>query len=319
MSSFDSTKVALPDIIKDIVLGKVQLPDFQRGWVWDDSHVRSLLVSIARSFPVGAVMLLETGGDVRFQVRPIENLTFSGPIPDPEKLILDGQQRLTSLTQVLALDRPVKTFDEKDNPIGRYYYINILAALDGEVSDEALIAVEEDRKVKTNFGRDVVLDLSTPRLECEQLYFPCNQILNSDAWEESLQEHAPDKFGLYMNFRRKVLTAFRSYQLPVIALGKSTSKEAVCLVFEKVNTGGVPLSVFELVTASFAADNFNLRDDWFGSALRKVKGREARLKAEPILESTEPPTFSRPYPFCTLTKSGRRTSHWARPAKPSRR
>src|ERR1700758_3208405 len=98
MSRFDSTKAALPDIIKDIMLGKVQLPDFQRGWVWDDSHVRSLLVSIARSFPVGAVMLLETGGDVRFQVRPIENLTFNGPIPEPEKLILDGQQRLTSLT-----------------------------------------------------------------------------------------------------------------------------------------------------------------------------------------------------------------------------
>src|SRR5215468_7794900 len=106
MSSFDSTKVALPDVIKDILLGKVQLPDFQRGWVWDDNHVRSLLVSVARSFPVGAVMLLETGGDVHFQVRPIENVLFSGAIPQPDKLILDGQQRLTSLTQVLALDRP---------------------------------------------------------------------------------------------------------------------------------------------------------------------------------------------------------------------
>jgi uncharacterized protein with ParB-like and HNH nuclease domain len=253
MSSFDSTKVALPDIIRDITLGKVQLPDFQRGWVWDDDHVRSLLVSIARSFPVGAVMLLETGGDVRFQVRPVENVFFDGKIPDAEKLILDGQQRLTSLTQVLALDRPVKTFDEKGKPISRYYYINIEAALDGEISDEAFIAVEDDRKVKTNFGRDVVLDLSTPQLECQKLYFPCNQILNSDAWEESLQEHVPDKFATYVQFRRKVLNAFRTYQLPVIALGKSTSKEAVCLVFEKVNTGGVPLSVFELVTASFAA------------------------------------------------------------------
>jgi hypothetical protein len=280
----------LPDIIKAITLGKVQLPDFQRGWVWDDDHVRSLLVSIARSFPVGAVMLLETGGDVRFQVRPIENVASDGRISEPEKLILDGQQRLTSLTQVLALDRPVKTFDEKGKPISRYYY-NIAAALEGETSDEALIAVEEDRKVKTNFGRDVVLDLSSPRLECEQLYFPCNQILNLDAWEESLQEHMPDKFGTYMQFRRKVLNAFRSYQLPVIALGKSTSKEAVCLVFEKVNTGGVPLSVFELVTASFAADNFNLRDDWFGSALRKVTGRQERLKAEAILETIEPTDF----------------------------
>ena len=82
-----------------------------------------------------------------------------------------------------------------------------------------------------------------------------------------------------------------SYQLPVIALGKSTSKEAVCLVFEKVNTGGVPLSVFELVTASFAAEGFNLRDDWYGSALRKVTGRVERIKVEPILESVEPTDF----------------------------
>ena len=291
MSSFDSTKIALPNIIEDIVLGKVQLPDFQRGWVWDDQHVRSLLVSLARSFPVGAVMFLETGGDVRFQVRPIENLVFDGRVPDPEKLILDGQQRLTSLTQVLALDRPVKTFDEKGRQISRHYYINITAALEGDMSDEAIVAVEEDRKTKTNFGRDVVLDLSSPKLECENFYFPCNQILNSDHWEESLQEYAPEKFNAYMQFRRSVLNAFRSYQIPVIALGKSTSKEAVCLVFEKVNTGGVSLSVFELVTASFAADNFNLRDDWYGSQLRKVQGREERIKAEPILASIEPTDF----------------------------
>jgi uncharacterized protein with ParB-like and HNH nuclease domain len=95
MSNFDSTKTPLPEIIKQITDGKVQLPDFQRGWVWDDDHVRSLLISIARSFPVGAVMLLETGGDVRFQVRPIENLAFNGPNPTPERLILDGQQRLS--------------------------------------------------------------------------------------------------------------------------------------------------------------------------------------------------------------------------------
>ncbi len=291
MSTFDSTKTPLPDIIKQITEGKVQLPDFQRGWVWDDDHVRSLLVSVARSFPVGAVMLLETGGDVRFQVRPIENLSFTGAIPEPERLILDGQQRLTSLTQVLALDAPVKTFNEKGKPISRYYYIDIKAALEDEQLDDAFVAVEQDRTIKTNFGRDVVLDLSATQKECEAFYFPCNQILNSDAWEEALQEYAQEKFGAYMQFRKKVLNAFRSYQLPVIALGKSTSKEAVCLVFEKVNTGGVPLSVFELVTASFAADSFNLRDDWYGSALRQVSGRVERLKKEPILENVEPTDF----------------------------
>ncbi|WP_421273879.1 GmrSD restriction endonuclease domain-containing protein [Aeromonas veronii] len=291
MSTFDSTKVALPDMIRDITTGKVQLPDFQRGWVWDDSHVRSLLVSVARSFPVGAVMLLDTGGEVRFQVRPIENVDFPNGIPEPEKLILDGQQRLTSLTQVLALNKPVKTFDEKGKRIDRYYYIDIPKALEAEQLEDAIIAVEQSRQLKTNFGRDVALDLSTPQLECEQLHFPCNQILNSDAWEESLQEYAPQHFGTYMQFRKQVLNAFRGYQLPVIALGKTTSKEAVCLVFEKVNTGGVPLSVFELITATFAADNFNLRDDWYGSELRKVPGRRSRLIKDPLLQAIEPTDF----------------------------
>ena len=65
-------------------------------------------------------------------------------------------------------------------------------------------------------------------------------------------------------YQQSVLSAFADYLLPVISLDKDTPKEAVCTVFEKVNTGGVTLSMFELVTASFAAqdENFSLRDDW---------------------------------------------------------
>jgi len=288
MSTFDSTKRLLPEILTEIVKGKIQLPDFQRGWVWDDQHIRSLLVSIARSFPVGAVMLLEAGGEARFQVRPIEGVALAPLAPDAELLILDGQQRLTTLTQVLALKSAVKTRTEKGKPIDRHYYWHIPTALEGgDRLDEAIEALEHDRILRTNFGRDVVLDLSTPQKECRQLYFPCDQILNSDAWEESLQEYASEHFALYMKFRKDVLNAFRNYQLPVIQLGRTTSKEAVCLVFEKVNTGGVPLNVFELVTATYAADGYNMRDDWHGSTLRKVKGRYERLCKEPVLTQVE--------------------------------
>ena len=76
MTTFDSTKTELGKLLEEVVEGKIQLPDFQRGWVWDDEHIRSLLVSIARSFPIGAVMLLESGGDARFQVRPVEGVTL---------------------------------------------------------------------------------------------------------------------------------------------------------------------------------------------------------------------------------------------------
>jgi uncharacterized protein with ParB-like and HNH nuclease domain len=117
MGTFDSTKRSLPDVLSDITSGKFQLPDFQRGWIWDDNHVRSLLASVARSFPIGAVMLLETGGDVRFQIRPIEHVTFEKTIPEAKSLILDGQQRLTTLTQVLKIDRPVKTRNSKGRAI----------------------------------------------------------------------------------------------------------------------------------------------------------------------------------------------------------
>jgi hypothetical protein len=292
MSTFDSTKRLLPEVLGDIVKGKIQLPDFQRGWIWDDEHVRSLLVSIARSFPVGAVMLLETGGTTRFQVRPIENVPFIGTPPDPELLILDGQQRLTTLTQVLSLRGPVKTSDEKGKPIERFYYFHIPSALDGPARlDQSLIALDPDRKQRTNFGRDIKLDLSTRELECRQLFFPCGEILNSDDWERNLYEFAPDSFGQYMSFRNHILQAFRTYQLPIIELKKDTTKEAVCLVFEKVNTGGVPLSVFDLVTASYAADGYNLRDDWFGSTLRGVASRHKRLTAEPLLGAVEATDF----------------------------
>ncbi len=287
MSTFDSTKRSLPDILSDIVKGKIQLPDFQRGWVWDDEHIRSLLVSIARSFPVGAVMLLETGGEARFQLRPVEGVELSLG-STPELLILDGQQRLTTLTQVLALKTAVKTRTDKGKAIQRHYYWHIPTALEGgERLEDAIIAVEEDKVERTNFGKDIKLDLRGPEKECAQLYFPCDQILNSDAWEEALQEHAPDHFPQYMKFRKEVLNAFRGYQLPVIQLHKTTSKEAVCLVFEKVNTGGVPLNVFELMTATFASDGYNLRDDWYGSQERKVVSRFERMCKEPVLKQVE--------------------------------
>jgi len=293
MTTFDSTKASLNDLLREIREGKIQLPDFQRGWVWDDDHIRDLLVSIARSFPIGAVMLLEAGGEVRFQTRPVEGL--EGLIPpdlEPEKLILDGQQRLTTLTQALSLEVPVNTRTAKGKKIKRHYYFDIRKAVEIPLAlDEAVIAVDDHRQLRSNFGRDVELDLSTRELECQQLYFPCSQVMSSDDWEATLHQVAPEQFGTYMSFRSQVLAPFRNYQLPVIQLKKETSKEAVCLVFEKVNTGGVQLSVFELITASYAAEGYNLRDDWFGSNVRDVESRKARIEQDDLLKGTEATEF----------------------------
>ena len=97
------------------------------------------------------------------------------------------------------------------------------------------------------------------------------------------------------DFNQSILTTFSRYSLPVINLEKDVPKEAVCKVFEKVNTGGVTLNVFELMTASFAADDFQLREDWanrrdrmrsgFG-VLRGIEG-EHFLQAVTLLTTYE--------------------------------
>lgn len=292
MTTFDSTKRSLPDLLRDITNGKIQLPDFQRGWVWDDDHVKSLLVSIARSFPVGAVMLMETGGEVQFQVRRVEGVPIDRATNSPERLILDGQQRLTSLTQAVALTSPVATRTAKGSKISRHYYFDIQLALEGEDRlEDAIISVDEKKQIRSNFGRDIELDLSTRELECKQLYFPCDLILDDSQWLQELFQHNRDGMEQFLMFKKKVIDAFVAYQIPIIELKKETSKEAVCLVFEKVNTGGVQLSVFELMTASYAAENYNLRDDWFGSDERKVDSRKSRLATQELLADVESTDF----------------------------
>ena len=142
---------------------------------------------------------------------------------------------------------------------------------------DAVRSIPGDRVVRTNFARDVVEDYSSAALEYELLMFPLMLIYDSLQWRADFQQHheyAPQIMELWNRFELEILENFKSYQLPVITLKKDTPREAVCLVFEKVNTGGVALNVFELLTATFAAEEegFNLRDDWDHRHRRLVEG-----------------------------------------------
>ena len=173
-----------------------------------------------------------------------------------------------------------------------FYYFDVEKAIEGNGNIEnAIIGVDRNKLLRADFGREVALDLSTMEKEFAAFHFPCNQILDSDRWEEGLMAYDQQKFLRYMKFRTEVLNRYREYQIPIIELKKENSKEAVCLVFEKVNTGNVPLSVFELMTATFAVDSFNLRDDWYGSVSKGIPGRKKELNKKPLLQSIEPTDF----------------------------
>jgi len=293
---FNPDKILLSDMLQKVGKGAVQLPDFQRGWVWSDEHIRSLLASVSLSYPIGAVMMLQTGNDdVKFKLRPLEGATP----PDGAKageLLLDGQQRMTSLFQSLASSKVVETRDARDKPVKRWYYVDMRRAVDPNVDrEEVFISVPEDRRVR-NFRGEVLdgQDYSTPELERGADMFPVRLLLDHSSqmpWMMAYLAQGAEQMAKWQAFYQAIIQPFMTYQVPVITMDRATPKEAVCQVFEKVNTGGVSLTVFELLTATFAADDFQLREAWYGDEKASTEGISQRLRKRRVLGTVENTDF----------------------------
>ena len=259
----------ITDLMSTIHTGKTQLPDFQRGWVWDDSRIKALIASITNGYPVGAAMFLEYGNEsIHFKSRVVEGAPSADKVT-PDELILDGQQRLTSVYSSLFSEKAVRTKTDKGQEIERFYYIDMVKAVNSTIDRvDSVVSVPKDRKITSDFGRKIELDLSSVSQEYAQNMFPLNIILDPSKYSKwqmdymQYHQYDPNAAKLYMDFLSKVIVPLGQYTIPVITLDKDTPKEAVCQVFENVNTGGVSLTVFELVTAIFAMDNFELRKDW---------------------------------------------------------
>lgn len=280
-STFQTNPYDLYKLLEECQRGVLQLPDFQRSWVWDEDRIKSLIASISRAFPVGALMTLDTGGDVNFKPRPVEGAPAEAKQVLPHSLLLDGQQRMTSMYQVTLRGKVVDTVTPKKKKVKRWFYIDIRKALDPSVDrEEAIVGVPEDRVIRTDFGREVLMDVSTTDQEYAALMYPVTHVFDWDRWQDGFDQYWKGDTNeavreCFRKFKREVLENFKYYRVPVISLDRSTSKEAVCVVFEKVNTGGKPLDAFELVTAMYAADGHELRKDWYGD--EAYKGRHRRF------------------------------------------
>ena len=114
--------------------------------MWDDDRIRSLLASISLGYPIGAVMMLRAGGIVSAS-SSVPSRGAPTPVQrDAERLILDGQRRLTSLFQSRRLDGPVLTRDQRGREIERWYYVDMQRALDPNGDrEEAVVALPADR------------------------------------------------------------------------------------------------------------------------------------------------------------------------------
>jgi len=250
MSLFEDTNPKpLKELLAEIHSRTTVLPDFQRDFVWEPYATQELIVSIANNYPAGSLLR------VRDKMRVFAAREFEGaPLLDGKKhtfLVLDGQQRLTSLYQAFY-------------GVGEHcYYLELKKLLDGVDFEEAIFHVRAATKwVKAHENFDI---------QAQELILPLSVLKNGSGgflkWLlKATNPMPPEERTKMLDALTKIndqwIMKIDDYHFPVVTLSDETEPDALCTIFETLNRTGVKLSVFELLTARFWPQKINLRDLW---------------------------------------------------------
>lgn len=262
---FDVNPVKLDFLLHSIHEREVALPDFQRDFVWDPRATEELIESICRSFPAGSILRIRNGAGFAFAPRAFAGapeLTGQGP----SHLILDGQQRLTSLYQAFY------------GAGSHRYLIDLRGLIDGKDLEDCVFFLRQ---------RDATKRYGTPEKQAESLVFPLAELFGVkhgfEGWLDRVLERRTEDPDAKQELKQQLreqrerwIAPIESYEFPMVTLADGTSAEAVCTIFETLNRTGVKLSVFDLLGARFWVDDVRLRNLW-----------DDALAKHPILEDFE--------------------------------
>jgi Protein of unknown function DUF262 len=230
---------------------EMALPDFQRDFVWDPYATDELIESIISNFPAGSLLRIKNGFQLLFQPREIEGAPRLDKGAKPSYLVLDGQQRLTSLYQAFY-------------GVGDHRYFIDLAGLENNKDLEDCVFYLRKEEGQARYG--------TIAQQASNLVFPLGKVFGDGGFNgwlpQVLKERCKDMAeilelqtrltSLYEQWIRPI----EEYEFPMVTLNEETSAPAVCTIFETLNRTGIKLSVFELLTARFWAQDLNLRKLW---------------------------------------------------------
>jgi hypothetical protein len=226
------------------------LPDFQRDFVWDPAMTDELIESLVNNFPAGTLLRVKNGQELLFQPRAFEG----APSLDggrPAYLILDGQQRLTSLYQAFY-------------GVGAHaFFLNLGSLEAGQDLEDAAFYDRSDKIAK---------GLARIEEQAQNLIFPMGRLFGSggfNAWVNEVlrarggsAEEVLDLQKRLADLRQRWLKPVEDYDFPMVTLAEDTPGAAVCTIFETLNRTGVKLGVFDLLTARFWPKSVNLRALW---------------------------------------------------------
>jgi hypothetical protein len=257
MAIYDAvSQKLLENLLDEIHSGSAGLPDFQRSYVWDPDDTVNLISSIARHYPAGSILTVGNANNY-FVTRKFEKAPDDGH--KPKYLVLDGQQRLTSLYQAFF-------------GCGEFlYYLDIDLLLEGrDLADGEVIKFQKATKKIEGKPFLEVMD-SDFSYQARNRVMPLSVIFgpgkNFNKWEKKFIKEVPEdereEISRQMEqIDEEFVSKIDKYMFPVVSLNSSTSIASLCTIFETLNRRGQKLTTFELLTARFWKDGINLRTLW---------------------------------------------------------
>jgi len=277
-SLFTPKSVPLLELLPGIHSHKIALPNFQRPWRWEPERVRELIISVAYRYPAGSLLTMPVVSN-SFALRSFQG--SGDKLKDnPNLMVLDGQQRLTSLYQALFIREGVG-FRKK-----RYHFYldipHLMSDPDGSIEvgdpffEDALFFVlqEKDEQKFRYEGLKKRYSLTKHEDEMTHGALPLWSIFDPDGylsdWKTNFlinQSHEDMKQYVQLqktwdNLVQPWIDRIRNYPFPVVELRPDMPLSAICHIFEKVNSQGLPLDVFDLCTAILWSQGFFLNDKW---------------------------------------------------------
>ena len=247
--------------------GELRLPEIQRHYVWRATRVRDLLDSLYRGYPSGSILMWETDEPVPtrdFAIAQDSN-AFAG-----RKLLLDGQQRLTSLTAVINGEpvhvrgrrRPIDILFNLEHPDGPPSEVVVVESdevstmtPEDEEQDESEES-EEGEGLQEKLGRRTFV-VSSRNLLSQPQWISVSEVFRNSNDAEILEKAGIEsfkdpRFQKYSD-RLKKLRAIKDYSYVVHVLERAMSYEEVTEIFVRVNSLGAKLRSSDLALAQMTS------------------------------------------------------------------
>lgn len=256
--AFTSPSYSLTDLFARINRGELQMPDFQRTYSWDVDRIHSLIVTVLRGYPIGALLSLDTRNEpMRFRPRPLTGAPATDQAPG--LLLLDGQQRLTSLYHCFQGDGYIETVDFRGKRIVRRFFIDIARAVDSDVlPEEAVFTVDEDGYATSHFAPVLEAPLTDTESAVRAGCVPVESLLGqlgSDLLFDIAAGADEKRRQDIKDFHHRYVAPLSAYDVPMIRLSRETARAGIGSIFAQANSAGLPMDVFELLTAVFSAED----------------------------------------------------------------